>query len=353
MMTLTDTMMNLSNRVAIFSDLHIGVHCNSTLWHKTALQWADWFVGELKRLKIKDVIFCGDFFHDRDAVAVNSMHVACQILDKFKPFRLFMIPGNHDCYYKEKADIHSLSMFSGWQNICVFDRVQEIHIGNKHACMVPWGFDINDIPKCDLIFGHFEIQTFKMNSFRVCEHGFNIRDLLHKSSTIITGHFHFRDDRVFESGTIKYVGNPFQMDLNDSCNSKGFYVYDSQQNEFEFYENTHSPLIYKLQLSNLVANDIGVEQLRSLCKGNIIRFIIDRVVSTEDADYLVAKINSFKPLQLSVDYNNAAAMPGIEDRKDLSGVDVEQAIADFITMLDVDNKQEITQYCLQLYKKYK
>jgi DNA repair exonuclease SbcCD nuclease subunit len=264
-----------------------------------------------------------------------------------------MIPGNHDCYYKEKADINSLSMFSGWQNICVFDKVQEIYIGNKHACMVPWGFDVADIPKCDLIFGHFEIQTFKMNSFRVCEHGFNIRDLLHKAPKIISGHFHFRDDRVFENGTIKYVGNPFQTDLNDSCNTKGFYVYDSQLNDFEFYENTCSPLIYKLQLSNLVAKGVDALQLKNLCKSNIIRFIIDKVVSTEDADFLATKINSFKPLQLSVDYNNAASMPALDDRKDLSGVDVEQAIADFVAMLDVENKQEITQYCLLLYKKYK
>lgn len=353
MMLLTDIMMNLSNRVAIFSDLHVGVHCNSSMWHKITLDWADWFVAQLHKHKIQDVIFCGDFFHDRDAVAVNSMHIACQVLDKFKPFRLFMIPGNHDCYYKEKADVHSLAMFSGWQNICVFDKVQSIQIGNKHACMVPWGFDVKDIPQCDLMFGHFEIQTFKMNSFRVCEHGLNIKDLLQKSPMIVSGHFHFRDDRVFETGTIKYVGNPFQMDLNDSCNVKGFYIYDSTHNEFEFYKNTQSPLIYKLQLSNLVSKNVDVTQLRKLCSNNIIRFIIDKVVSTEDADYLVAKLGSLKPLQMSVDYNSAASQINVDDRKDLSGIDVEQAIHDFIAMLEIENKQEIEQYCLQLYRKFR
>ena len=54
----------LSNKVAIFSDLHMGVHCNSSMWHKIATDWAKWFAMQLKEHNIKDVIFCGDFFHD-------------------------------------------------------------------------------------------------------------------------------------------------------------------------------------------------------------------------------------------------------------------------------------------------
>ena len=56
---------------------------------------------------------------------------------------------------------------------------------------------------------------------------------------------------------------------------------------------------------------------------------------------------------MSVDYNSAASQINVDDRKDLSGIDVEQAIHDFIAMLEIENKQEIEQYCLQLYRKYK
>jgi len=119
------------------------------------------------------------------------------------------------------------------------------------------------------------------------------------------------------------------------------------------WSNEVSPLIYKLQLSNLINNQVDALQLRKLCNNNIIRFIIDRVVSTEDADYLVTKLGSLKPLQLSVDYNSTASQINADDRKDLSGIDVEQAIHDFIAMLEIENKQEIEQYCLQLYRKYR
>ena len=37
-----------SSKYAIFTDLHLGVHQNSSTWHGIALKWADWFVGELK-----------------------------------------------------------------------------------------------------------------------------------------------------------------------------------------------------------------------------------------------------------------------------------------------------------------
>ena len=41
-------------RVAIFSDLHLGVHSNSSDWHNYAIEWAHWFKEECKRKNIKD-----------------------------------------------------------------------------------------------------------------------------------------------------------------------------------------------------------------------------------------------------------------------------------------------------------
>ena len=35
-------------RVAIFSDLHLGVHSNSSNWHNYAVEWAHWCKDECK-----------------------------------------------------------------------------------------------------------------------------------------------------------------------------------------------------------------------------------------------------------------------------------------------------------------
>ena len=42
-------------KFAIFSDLHLGVHSNSSEWHNYAIEWAYWFKDECKKKNIKDL----------------------------------------------------------------------------------------------------------------------------------------------------------------------------------------------------------------------------------------------------------------------------------------------------------
>jgi len=52
----------MGDKYAIFSDLHLGVHQNASTWHKIANDWSDWFVAELKKQDIKNILFLGDYF---------------------------------------------------------------------------------------------------------------------------------------------------------------------------------------------------------------------------------------------------------------------------------------------------
>ena len=208
------------------------------------------------KLKIKDIIICGDVFHYRDEIAVNSLQIAKQFFDILKEYNIVMITGNHDCYYKDTSCVNSLSLFSGWNNITVIDKLHTEEIYNKTISFVPWGEQIKKIPKCDLIFGHFELENFKMNNFKVCDNGDNPDELLKKSKMIITGHFHLKDERKFKNGKILYLGNPFQMDFGDAESEKGFYVLDFDKiQEPVFYRNTVSPKHKKLLLSELISFD--------------------------------------------------------------------------------------------------
>ncbi len=85
------------------------------------------------------------------------------------------------------------------------------------------------------MFGHFEIQSFKMNQYKVCTEGIKSRDLLKHSPLVITGHFHLRDERKYRDGTILYLGNPFQMDFGDVDSSKGYYILDIKNSDYKFY----------------------------------------------------------------------------------------------------------------------
>lgn len=347
-------MIQTTSKIAIFSDLHVGVHCNSAAWHDISLEWVQWFANDLKSRSITDIIFCGDFFHERDAVAVNTIHVACKILGALSDFNLHMFPGNHDCFYKEKSDINSLSIMQGRSNVFIYDKPTHVKIGdNCEAFLCPWGTSIDQIAACDVVFGHFEIQTFKMNTFKLCEHGISIRQLLEKAPLVFSGHFHFRDERIFEIGKIIYVGNPFQMDLNDAENKKGYYIFDGDVKEYEFINNSISPNIHKVKLSSIALQDICIEELHSKIKNNIITFIIDELLSSDDVEIIKSKMHSFKPLQITFETessNNADSnINGIN--YSFEGIDTEQAIIEFIELMNYPNKVDLQKYAIDLYRK--
>ena len=75
------------SKVAIFSDFHLGIKQDSAIWHEIALTWCDWFVSEVKKNDIDTVVFLGDFFHTRNSISANTLHVASKILDKLKDFK--------------------------------------------------------------------------------------------------------------------------------------------------------------------------------------------------------------------------------------------------------------------------
>ena len=74
-----------------------------------------------------------------------------------------MITGNHDAWYKDTSEINSLSILKGYKNIRVFDNLtmEDWYDNKKKAAFCPWGTKLSDIPKCDLVFGHFELENLK------------------------------------------------------------------------------------------------------------------------------------------------------------------------------------------------
>ena len=181
-----------NSKVCCIADLHIGVHQNSISWHETALKWAQWLKEELNNKDIKDIFILGDLYHYRDEIAVNTIHVVNQILNLWSEFNIVILVGNHDSFYKDRSDIDSLSILDGWKNITVISDLTKQTILGKECTFLPWGFNLKDVSKSDVLFGHLEIETFKMNSHKACDHGIKTKDLLSKADLIMTGHFHLR-----------------------------------------------------------------------------------------------------------------------------------------------------------------
>jgi len=333
-------------RVALFSDIHIGLHGDSLVWHKVALDFADWFITILERENIRDVIFCGDFFHYREEVNQTTLDCGTELLMKFKKFNVFMTTGNHCCYYKNNSDIHSLKPFKEWPNVTVFDNLETIEQYGKKISFCPWGTLVKDIPTSDIIFGHFEIKNFKINSIKICDHGEESANLLEKGKSIISGHFHSRDHRKYENGEILYLGSPFEQNFGEINHSKGVTILDLETMDYEFIENTVSPKHIKISLTSILDKSIN---LKNTVGGNVITLIVDQKISEDTLNLVVSKIALLKPLQFKHEYTYEDTLTTATPIEKIS-IGVDEALTDFINVLITDvNKKDIYDKCIEFY----
>ena len=319
------------SKIAIFSDLHLGLYGNSTEWHEIALNWSDWIVSDLKKKKISDIFFLGDFFHNRSEISVQTIHVASELIAKFKDFNLFMVIGNHDAFYKNRSDVHSLGFLKGHDNITIIDNNLEIEAFDKKLLFIPWNHELPKTGRFDHIFGHFEIQSFKMNNYKVCDHGFQVMDFLaSKTTNVWSGHFHLRSEKKYNEGLIRYVGNTFQHDFNDSGDDKGYHILNLEDDSVEFIKNTVSPKFIKVPLSKIKDYKDDVE-------GNIVKLIIDMDVEDDKVEKFKVYLNNFAPFRLTTEYNVVTKTIG--DVEQVDSIDIVGMFDEFYEQLSLEEEQ--------------
>ncbi len=342
----------IGNEVCCCSDFHVSIHLNSPIWHKIALDFAEWLKTQLNLQGIKDIVISGDFWHDRNEVSVLGLHVANQFFKILKGFNIIILVGNHDAYYKDRADVNSIDIFNGWENIHIVNEITTIEAHGNKITFVPWAANIKNIPQSDLIFGHFQIANFKLNKNKICVNGISSVDLLEKARLIMTGHFHFRDERVFQNGTIVFLGSPYELDWSDAGTSKGIYLLDLKTLKYNFIPNQMSPKHIKFRLSEVLNSQTGIlETLKQQVPGNFINFVIDKEVSSDKIEGLIHKLSSLQPLNVRTEFFDETKY-SIEDvNYEFTGVDIPSAINEFINLLDIKDKQAVLNLTLDLFKR--
>jgi DNA repair exonuclease SbcCD nuclease subunit len=345
--------MKLDKKIGLFSDIHLGLGQGSDQWHNISLNFAKWASEVFKNKGIEQILIPGDIFHNRSEIGVNTISVAKQFFDYFKDFKLFISTGNHCCYFKNNSTINSISILDGWSNIKIFDKTPAIlSYKDKKISMIPWGIEYDQIPESDICIGHFEISSFYMNSFKVCEHGMESKDLFKKAPLIISGHFHKKDDRKYDNGRIVYLGSPYQHNFGDVGDARGIYILDLEKNELEFIENNLSPKHLKLSTKAFIENpeSINSETLKQQLENNIISLIVDSEIDQEELALLTSKLNSIAPLSFRTDYISDNTNPTTtDDTKEIDSGDLLKDIEEFVNTLTIENKKEVIEYLTETY----
>ena len=80
----------VQNKIACISDIHIGVHQASGMWHKISIDYAHWLKDDLLNRGTSDLFIPGDILDDRNDVPVLTLHYLTEF------FKIL------DCFCKEK-----------------------------------------------------------------------------------------------------------------------------------------------------------------------------------------------------------------------------------------------------------
>lgn len=340
-----------SNKIGCFSDIHIGLAQDNSIWHQTSLDFAQWASDYYLKQGINDIIILGDIFHNRTEISVNTLSVAKKFFDYFKDFNVYILAGNHDSFYKDHSLVNSISIFDGWHNIKIVDNEPLLlKIGNKNTALIPWGTTFENIPNVDVIFGHFEITTFYMNNFKVCEHGFSSENLFEKAKIILSGHFHKKDHRVYNEGEIVYLGSPYQQNYGDCNDERGIYIYDINENKFTFIENKISPIHVKISVKKLLDKQIETSFLKEKVPNNHICLVIDTKIDEDAILLLSGKIQKLNPKTFRIDYEDVKKIEiDAEISIDVKTTNLLEDIGNYVNSLDIDNKKEVVSYINELY----
>lgn len=345
----------MTNKVAIFSDLHLGLKQDDERWHQIALEWCDDFVKELESRNIKEIIFLGDFFHTRNTISVSTLHVANIFLQKLKDFKLHIILGNHDLYFHNESTVSGVNLFKNKNNIIVYDTPSVLKMGQRDAVFCGWGYDALKY-KADILFTHSEINVFKFNAeLGACNSGYRASDLMNNYKLVYSGHFHLRQTKEWPGrGRIIYPGNPYPMDHSDFYGSiKGFDILDLDTLEVEVVENNKSPQFLRLSLSDMCSEYYSVPELVEQIHGNIFKLIVDKNITHKDLNILSGLINAAGPFEFSYEWAIGNEIQAKSKCTQLEYFDFVDLIKEYIKLLDIENKDKIESYILSLYNKIK
>lgn len=279
-------------KIFVLGDLHLGVRNNSLEWSDIQSDFLlNFFIQKIEEEGFdpeKDILVqVGDWNHVRESTNTRiykiSLNIAKELSKKFKR-GVYVILGNHDVYYKDKNDVHSLEGFDEiCQNFHIFVKPERLQINQHKFLMLPWIEDAETLKTtvsanswADYIFCHADVKGASLNKATKVSHGLD-HDDLETFKRVYSGHIHIRQAQ----NNLLYVGTPYEMDRGDRGNQKGFYVLDASGDSIKekFIPNTFSPRYVKYDIFDLL--NLPANEIEKLFKNNFVDITIESEFATK------------------------------------------------------------------------
>jgi DNA repair exonuclease SbcCD nuclease subunit len=267
-------------KVACFTDIHFGLKSNSSTHNQDCEDFVDWFIDEAKKEGCDTGIFLGDWHHNRNSLNMLTLHSSIRALEKLgKAFdQFYFFPGNHDLYYKDKRDVHSVDWGRHLPGVTIVNGITTI----DDVTLVPWlvGDEWKEMEKLKsrYIFGHFELPLFMMNAMvQMPDHGELQATHFKNPEYVFSGHFHKRQHKQ----NIVYIGNAFPHNYADAWDDdRGMMILEhGKAPVYKIWDN--APKFKTLKLSELLDNTE-----KFVLPKTYLRVGIDIDISYEEASYI-------------------------------------------------------------------
>lgn len=347
----------------IFTDIHWGKSRDSQNKVESNIKTIKWIISLIKEHDITDVFFLGDWFDDRNSINVKtSMHARESLIALAELAQIYMIVGNHDAYFKNTIDVHSLAVYEGIKNVHIIDKITEFDLLGNTCALYPWDtFNKSIDSSFDIIMGHFEWEgaVYVPNSTIVgnVQH-YNGDDLTTVAPIVFSGHYHIRKEYSYKNGKVYSVGCPLQLDWGDYKNPKGCFILNNSTLDFEFIPNPVAPTYIKIYYSEYKKKK---PELKNIVKDNYVRLVIDSDYEFSDIVDLISKVNSYspvKPCETDYTFNNLVAddvettNTCDEHEQELVNINTFEAVKKFVDMNPNFINDSESDIILQTFKNY-
>ncbi len=130
--------------VLIFTDVHIHAHKRSSERLQDCLNCLEWVFKTALDRNIKQILFLGDLFHDRQKISVETYQKVFVLFEKYlagpdgPPFEIHLLLGNHDLFHFEKRDISSVFPLRSLPGVHVISEPCTKDIGGHDISFLPY-----------------------------------------------------------------------------------------------------------------------------------------------------------------------------------------------------------------------
>ena len=129
-------------KVAIITDTHYGGKNDNLQFAQFQKRFYEGtFFPICKREGITTILHLGDVFDRRKYSNFNTLKLAKEMcFDPARDFKIHMLVGNHDAYFKNNNDVNTVTLTCAeYNNITVYKDIPElVEIGGCHILFVPW-----------------------------------------------------------------------------------------------------------------------------------------------------------------------------------------------------------------------